>query len=125
MHDNLTDIRQQAIDNTYYRRVVDTGNNTQIVVMSIEVGDDVGEEVHPDNEQVLINASGQGKTVLNDVETDFNENDLVVVRPGVKHNFINTGDTPLKIITIYAPPHHPKGTIHKTKAEAQEAEKSE
>ncbi len=125
MQDSLTDIRQQAIDNTYYRKVVDTGNNTQIVVMSIEVSDDVGEEVHPDNEQVLINAAGQGKTVLNDVTTDFNENDLVVVRPGVKHNFINTGDTPLKIITIYAPPHHPKGTIHRTKAEAEEAEKSE
>jgi len=118
----LLDIRRQAIENANFRKVLDTGSNTQIVVMRIEVGDDIGSETHPNNEQILINVSGKGKAIINGIERGFNENDLALIRPGVKHNFINTGETPLKIITIYSPPNHPKGTIHKTKTEAQEAE---
>lgn len=123
MDDKLSDLRRQAIENPYFRKVIATGSNTQIVAMSIAVGDDIGSEVHPRNEQILINTSGQGKAVLEGVESDFNENDLVLVRPGVRHNFTNTGRSPLKIITIYSPPNHPVGTIHRDKAEAQAAEK--
>lgn len=125
MDDELSDLRRQAIENPYFRKVLATGSNTQIVAMSIAVGEDIGSEVHPRNEQILINTAGQGKAVLDGVESDFNENDLVLVRPGVRHNFTNTGDTPLKIITIYSPPNHPVGTIHRDKAEAQAAEKQE
>ena len=123
MDDKLSDLRRQAIENPYFRKVIATGSNTQIVAISIAVGDDIGSEVHPRNEQILINTSGQGKAVLEGVESDFNENDLVLVRPGVRHNFTNTGRSPLKIITIYSPPNHPVGTIHRDKAEAQAAEK--
>lgn len=122
MSDQLHNLRQQAIENTNFRKVLDTGRNTQVVAMSIAVGEDIGSEVHPENEQILINIQGQGKSVVDGVEYPFEENDLVVVRPGTRHNFINTGDSPLKIITIYSPPHHPDGTVHETKSDAQRAE---
>lgn len=125
MTDEFHDLRRQAVENANFRKVVDTGTHMQVVLMSIEAKDEIGSEVHPDNEQIVINASGTGMSVVDGNESPFNENDLVLVRPGTRHNFVNTGDTPLKIITIYAPPHHPAGTVHKTKAIAEVAEKAE
>lgn len=119
MQDFIHDVRQKAKENTYFRQVLATGEHTQVVVMSIPPGEEIGEETHPDNDQVLYFVAGEGKAILNGEEKLFAENDLFLVKAGTKHNFMNTGAKDLKIITAYSPPHHPDGTIHKTQEEAQ------
>lgn len=117
----VKDILSQAKSNEYFRHVLESGKNTQVVIMSIPVGGEIGMETHPDNDQVLLLLSGEGKVVLNSEEAPYQAGDVVLVRAGTEHNFINTGSEPLKIITTYSPPHHPAGTIHKTKEEADHA----
>lgn len=117
----VTDILGKAKANTFFRQVLETGTYTQVVVMSIPPQGEIGEETHTDNDQVLYLVEGQGKVILNGEESDYKANDLVLVRAGTRHNFKNTGSSDLKIITTYAPPHHPDGTIHKTKEEADKA----
>ena len=116
------DIARAARDNQAFRREVMTGEHEQVVVMTIPPGGEIGEEVHPDTDQVLAFVDGQGEAQLDDVATPVGPNDLVFVRAGTKHNFINTGDGPLRLITIYAPPEHAPGTVHQTKEEADAAE---
>lgn len=118
----ITNINQKAKDNTYFRQVLETSKHTQIVIMSIDSGGEIGEETHPDNDQVLYLVDGAGQVVLDGQATDFNIGDIVLVPAGTKHNFVAKGDAPMKIITTYSPPHHPDGTIHKTKAEADSAD---
>jgi len=118
----VKDIFQQAVDNEYFRKVLATGKNVQVVIMSIPPGGEIGEETHPDNDQTLYLAGGVGLVILDDVTSEFTTGDLVLVPAGAKHNVITQGDKPMKIITTYSPPHHPKGTIHKTKAEADASE---
>lgn len=114
----IKDIKGQARANTYFRQVLENGAYTQAVIMSIPVGGEIGMETHPDNDQVLYFVEGQGKAILNGEEAEIGEGDLVLVNAGTEHNFINTGDMDLKIITTYSPPHHPAGTVHQTKEEA-------
>lgn len=116
------DIIDAARDNAAFRRVVDTGEHEQVVVMTIPVSGDVGEEVHPETDQVLIFVEGKAEAQLDGVSRSVDDGDLVFVRAGVRHNFINRGESPLRLITIYAPPHHAPGTIHETRAEAEAAE---
>lgn len=118
----IRDIYEQSIDNEYFRQVLATGKHVQVVIMSIPAGEDIGEETHPDNDQVLYLAEGYGEAVLDGKTGHFCPGDIYLVPAGTKHNFINKGDKPLKIITSYSPPHHPDGTIHKTKAEAEAAD---
>lgn len=119
---HLSNLKTQAIENTYFRSVVANSNHTQVVIMSVNPGEDIGLEVHPKEDQVLYLVSGQGKVLLNGQASDFKAGDCVLVPAGVEHNFTTVGDEPMKIITTYSPPHHPEGTVHKTKAEAEEAE---
>ena len=114
----VVNIKQQALDNEYFRQVLETAEHTQIVIMHIQAGGEIGEEVHPDNDQVLYLVAGKGKVYLDDQESDYNAGDIVLVPAGTKHNFVASDDEPMKIITTYSPPHHPQGTVHKTKAEA-------
>ena len=114
----VANIKDKALKNDYFREVLETGEHTQVVVMSLLPGEEIGAETHTDNDQVLFCVSGTGKVVLNGEETSFQEGDLVLVHSGTLHNFINSGATSMKIITTYSPAHHPQGTIHKTKAEA-------
>jgi mannose-6-phosphate isomerase-like protein (cupin superfamily) len=117
------DVKKLAKKNRNFRQVVDTGEFVQVVVMSIPPGGEIGEEVHRDTDQVLYLVDGKGAVILDGERADYREGDLVLVRAGVRHNFINTDDEDdLKIITMYAPPHHPVGTIHATKADADQAE---
>ncbi len=118
----IKDITQQAKDNTYFRQVLATGGKVQVVIMSIDPGSEIGEEVHPDNDQVLYLVEGVGQVVLEGQPADFNTGDIVLVPAGTKHNFITKGDSAMKIITTYSPPHHPDGTVHKTKAEADQSD---
>lgn len=116
----IDDIDAKAKENSNFRTVLETGKYTQIVLMSILPGEDIGEEVHKDNDQVLYFVEGTGKAVLNVEEVQFGQGDIFLVNAGTKHNFTNTGNVDLKIITTYSPPHHPPGTIHKTKKDAAE-----
>src|SRR4030042_345780 len=114
-------IKQQAIDNTYFRQVLETGANTQIVIMNIPPGGEIGEEVHDKEDQVLYFVAGEGEAILEGETQSIEEGDIVLVHKGTKHNFKNTGLEDLKIITTYSPPYHPAGTVHKTKEEADKA----
>ncbi len=118
----LSGITKQALDNTFFRQVLENGVHTQVVIMSIPPGTDIGMETHPDNDQVLYLVAGEGKVILDGVESPYLTGDLVLVPAGTEHNFVNTGTTDLKIITTYSPPHHPAGTVHKTKEEAGKAQ---
>lgn len=120
-HDHI-DILQAAWSNDAFRRVIETGVHEQIVVMTIPAGGEIGDEVHADTDQVLVFVAGRGEARLDGRVTDVGPNDLVLVRAGTRHNFRNTGDEPLRLITIYAPPEHPAGTVHLTKTEADAAE---
>lgn len=120
--EKTTDLIDVVLENDYFRRVVETGKHEQVVVMTLQVGEDIGEEVHPTIDQVFIFVDGEGEAVLDGKSRSFDEGDLVFVRAGTRHNIINRGETPLKLITIYAPPAHEAGTIHKTKAEAAHEE---
>jgi len=113
------DILAAAWSNDAFRRVIQTGIHEQVVVMTIPVGGDIGEEVHPDTDQVLVFLDGHGEAQLDGRSSDFGPNDLVFVRAGTRHNFLNRGDGPLRLITTYAPPQHAPGTVHQTKAEAE------
>lgn len=117
----ISNIRQQALDNTYFRRVLATSDHTQIVIMHIPPGGEIGEETHTENDQVLYLVSGEGTVYLNGETSDYKEGDIVLVPAGTKHNFVASGQRPLKIITTYSPPHHPDGTVHRTKAKADTA----
>lgn len=89
--------------------------------MDIKPGEDIGEEVHPDNDQVLYLLEGKGQVVLEGVPEPFESGDIVLVKAGTKHNFVSDKEVGMKIITTYSPPHHPEGTVHKTKKDAEEA----
>jgi mannose-6-phosphate isomerase-like protein (cupin superfamily) len=114
----ITNIVSETKNNTYFRKVLFTGTRSQLVVMSIPPGGEVGEETHVYTEQTLFFLSGTGKAILGGKESPISAGDVVVVTPGTKHNFINTGSDPLKIYTVYAPPNHIDGRIHVTKADA-------
>jgi mannose-6-phosphate isomerase-like protein (cupin superfamily) len=116
------DIVAAARSNDAFRREVVTGDHEQVVVMTIPPGGEIGDEVHDSTDQVLVFVDGQGEAQLDGRSSEIGTNDLVFVRAGTRHNFINRGDGPLRLITIYAPPEHEPGTVHKTKAEADAAE---
>ena len=116
------DILQEARTNEAFRREILTGEHEQVVVMTIPPGSEIGDEVHPDTDQVLTFVDGTGEARLDGETTAVEPNDLVFVRAGTRHNFVNTGDRPLRLITIYAPPEHEPGTVHQTKEEADAAE---
>ena len=105
-----------------FRRVVITGDNMQIVVMTIQPGEEIGAETHEGHDQVLFFVDGEGEAVLDGIHTQVGPGDLSFVHAGVHHNFINTGSEPLRIVTAYAPPEHEPGTVHADKAEADAAE---
>ena len=119
------DIMNAARTNDAFRREILTGDHEQIVVMTIPPGGEIGEEVHPDTDQVLTFVEGRAEARLDGEASAVGANDLVFVHAGVRHNFVNIGAAPLRLITIYAPPHHAPGTVHPTKADADAAEASD
>lgn len=118
-------IEKQTVDNKFFRQVLFTGKHCQLVVMCLQPGEDIGEEVHADVDQFFRIEEGEAKFVFNKTEEHVVQSgDAVVVPAGTFHNVINISKTQsLKLYTVYAPPNHPDGTIHKTKEEAEEAEK--
>jgi len=120
-------IEELALENSFFRQVVFTGANCQLVLMSLKPGEEIGVEVHPHVDQFFRIESGTAKIVTGGKEEyTVGDGDAIVIPAGTRHNVINTSlDEELKLYTIYSPPNHPEGTIHKTKAQAIEAEKNE
>lgn len=113
-----TNITKETQENENFRRVLFTGKKSQLVVMSIPPGGEVGEETHKYTEQTLFFLSGTGEGALDDKKFPIGAGDVVVVTAGTKHNFRNTGTEALKIYTVYAPPNHIDGRVHRTKVDA-------
>ena len=107
-----------------FRRVLWTGEHTQLVIMTIPSGGEIGEEVHEDTDQILTFVSGVGEALVDDEKRKVAQGDLVVVPAGVKHNFVNTGPNPLVLYTVYGPPEHADKAVHRTKEEADAAEEA-
>ena len=120
------DIETETLNNTNFRKVLFTGAHSQLVVMSLLPGEDIGAEVHGNVDQFFRFESGEGKAILNGEEILFKADDVVIVPAGTNHNIINVSTTePLKLYTIYSPANHPEGTVHATRAEAMAAEAEE
>jgi mannose-6-phosphate isomerase-like protein (cupin superfamily) len=120
-------IEEQTLQNDYFRQVVFTGKYCQLVLMCLQPGEEIGNEVHAKVDQFFRIEQGDAKFVLNGSEEHtVRANDAAIVPAGTYHNVINTSKTrQLKLYTVYSPPNHPAGTVHKTKAEADAAEKEE
>lgn len=114
----ITNIEEKTLANESFREVLFTAPHLQLVVMSLLVGEEIGEEVHSDVDQFIRIESGNGKAILDGEETALADGSVVVIPAGVKHNIVNAGDVSLKLYTIYTPPEHRDGTVHKTKADA-------
>lgn len=125
------DIEQETLDNDTFRTVVFTGEHTQLTVMRIGPGEDIGLEIHPENDQFIRIEEGQARVELGGAEDrvdtthDVEDDWAVIVPAGVWHNVVNTGAGDLKLYSLYSPPHHPPDTVHRTKAEAEAAERAE
>ncbi|HEY8658009.1 MAG TPA: cupin domain-containing protein [Hanamia sp.] len=115
-----SNIEKDALENTNFRKVLYSGKHLQLVLMSLKAGEDIGEEIHHDNDQFFRFESGTGKCVIDGNEYNIKNGDVIVIPAGAKHNIINTdGTTALKMYTIYAPPHHKDGIIRATKEDAE------
>ena len=120
-HFTIATVAQQSAD---FRRVLWTGEHTQLVIMTIPPDGEIGEEVHEDTDQILTFVSGMGEAVVSGQTKQVAQGDLVVVPAGVKHNFLNTGVNPLVLYTVYGPAEHADDAVHATKEEADAAEES-
>nr|WP_269135886.1 cupin domain-containing protein [Sporosarcina cyprini] len=124
----VINIEKAAKQNNAFRKAIWTGENLQVTLMSINVGDDVGLEVHPNVDQFVSIEDGEGYISIGDTRDNLyfrkrvSAKDAIMIPAGKWHNLINTGNRPLKLFTIYAPPEHPFGTIHATKMDAMKAE---
>jgi mannose-6-phosphate isomerase-like protein (cupin superfamily) len=121
-HGFVVNIKKEAKANDFFRKVLFTATHSQLVLMSLRPGEEIGTEVHK-VDQVLYVVDGEGKVVLDGVDKEFEKGAAVFVPAGVEHNVINTDDEPMKLFTIYAPPQHAAGTVQRTKAVADEAER--
>lgn len=124
----VVNIDQETKQNDTYRTVLWTGNHLQLTLMSLNVGEDIGLEIHPDTDQFLRVEQGRGLMLMGMARDNLNyqrqvfDGYAILIPAGTWHNLINIGNVPLKLYSIYAPPHHPKGTIQRTKADAMAAE---
>ena len=105
-------------ENTDFRRVLYTGAHMQLVLMALHAGEDIGMEVHEENDQFFRFEEGEGKVVINESEYIVGDGDVVIVPAGAQHNVINTGEGMLKLYTIYTPAHHKDGIVRETKEDA-------
>jgi mannose-6-phosphate isomerase-like protein (cupin superfamily) len=117
----IIEIKEAAKENSSFRKVLFTAAKSQVVLMSLLPGEEIGSEIH-EGDQLLYNVKGEGVAVINGVNEPFEKGAILCVPAGALHNVVNTGDRPMKLFTIYAPPQHASGTVHETKVEADAAE---
>jgi mannose-6-phosphate isomerase-like protein (cupin superfamily) len=124
----VADIERATLDNENFRTVLWTGEHSQLTVMRIAPGEDIGKEVHPDHDQFIRIEQGNGRAELGPSEDEVAETHdvkdawAIIVPAGTWHNVVNTGDGDLKVYSLYSPPEHPPKTVHRTKADAEAAE---
>ena len=118
----VADIEELTQENTDFRRVLYTGTNLQLVLMAIEPGEEIGEEVHEDRDQFFRVEKGKGEVLIDGNRSKIKRDDAVIVPAGARHNIVNTGNKPLQLYTLYAPPEHRDGMVHITKADAEATE---
>lgn len=114
----VANIEKLSLENKNFRKVLYTDKNSQLVLMSLLAGEEIGEEVH-DVDQFLRVEKGTGTAILSGITHDLADGSVIIVPAGTKHNVINTGSSEMKLYTLYMPPHHRDGVIHKTKTEAE------
>ncbi len=115
----VDNIEQATVANTDFRRVLYTGKNLQLVLMTLPPGCDIGEEVHEDRDQFFRIEEGEGVVRIDGVDNRVADDFAVIVPAGARHNVINTGEAPLKLYTIYGPPEHRDGVVHRDKEQAE------
>lgn len=118
----LADIEELTEENSDFRRVLYTGKHLQLVLMAIQPGEAIGEETHDDRDQFFRIEEGKGEVWINGQCSKIKSDDAIVVPAGARHNIVNTGEKPLRLYTLYAPPEHRDGTVHVTKSDADAAE---
>jgi mannose-6-phosphate isomerase-like protein (cupin superfamily) len=116
------DVIRLARENDDFRHEVATAERSQVVVMTIPPGGEIGEEVHEGIDQLLLFVEGEAEAIVGDERRRVGPDELVLVPGGIRHNFVNIGEFPLRLVTVYTPPEHPPGTVHRTKEEADAAE---
>ena len=119
----LEDVERMAREGEDFRRVLFTTERSQLVLMALKPGEEIGEETHEGIDQILAFVEGEGEAVLEGERRPVRAGSVVVVPGGTRHNFIASGGSALKLYTVYTPPEHPDGTVHRTKAEADEYER--
>ena len=115
----VDDIERVTVENEDFRRVLYTGKNMQLVLMTLPPGCDIGEEVHDDNDQFFRIEQGEGVIRIDGADNRVEDDFAVIVPAGARHNVINTGSEPLRLYTLYGPPEHRDGVVHKTKEQAE------
>ena len=118
----IGNIEDRTEENRDYRRVLYTGANMQLVLMSLKPGEEIGEEVHKDRDQFFRVEKGRGEVWIDGNKTKIESDTAIIVPAGARHNIRNTGEKPLRLYTLYAPPEHADRTVHATKAEAEASE---
>jgi len=114
-----SNIEDQAVQNDDFRKVLYTAKYSQLVLMSLKPGEDIGLETHG-NDQFFRVEEGTGESVINGTRRAIEPGSAIIVPAGAKHNVTNTGDEPLKLYTLYSPPHHQDKTVHKTRKDAEQ-----
>lgn len=115
----VEDIEDLTEENGDFRRVLYTGKHLQLVLMALQPGEEIGEEVHEDHDQFFRIEKGKGEVWIDGERTKIKSDDAIIVPAGSKHNVVNTGKKPLRLYTIYGPPDHKDGVVRKTKADAE------
>ena len=118
----VADIEKLTVENTDFRRVLYTGKYLQLVLMTLQPGEEIGEEVHDGHDQFFRIESGSGEVVIDGKRSPIKDDDAIIIPSGARHNVINTGDGPLTLYTLYGPPEHRDGVVHRTRAEADASE---
>ncbi|HXK52818.1 cupin domain-containing protein [Candidatus Nomurabacteria bacterium] len=125
MNNYLDNIQKLTLENKNFRKVLFTGKHTQLVIMSLLPGEEIGLEIHPDTDQFFRIEQGQAKIIMDGQEFFAEDDYAIIITAGTEHNVINASETEvLKMYTLYSPPNHPEGTIHKNKEEADLYERS-
>lgn len=115
----VDNIEEATVENDDFRRVLYTGKNLQLVLMTLQPGEEIGEEVHQDRDQFFRVEEGEGEVLIDGETHPIEDDDAIIVPAGARHNVRNTGDDPLRLYSIYGPPEHKDGIVHKTKEQAE------
>lgn len=116
----VQNIEKLTVENDNYRKVLYTGKNIQLVLMTLQAGEEIGAEVHEEHDQFFRIEEGKGQVVIDDTTYEVEDDFAVIVPAGARHNVINTGSEPLRLYTLYAPPEHRDGVLQPTKADETE-----